>query len=444
MKSQSDNFWNEKMETLSGDSLVDIHQHKLIKQVEYVYQHSPFYRQKIDAADLDPSKIRKLEDIVRLPFTEKKELRDAQLSNAPVGRHRCCSIEDLARVYSSSGTTGIPTYIGLTTHDIYSVQAEALARFCWAGGIRPDSIVVNIPTAPFIADTFREGIERTGAVNVPTGFNTDRVISAFRYQKANAIHATISFWSYLLGEIEKMGLNPKELGLRTIIGGAEGGAKALRPRIEESFGATATEGMGMGEMTCIVFGECVQNRGHGMHYLTQGLVHVELIDPETGQALDIKQDAQGELVYTSLESQAMPLLRYRSRDHVRIVSTDTCACGRTGFRIEVLGRTDDMLTVLGVNVYPLAVMDVVATFKPRVTGKVEIQLEQPGPVVDPPLKIKVESGPQAGDKAQLKRLVERRIREKLIFQADVELVDELPTYQYKRKMINIVKKDEKR
>ena len=443
MKSASDNFWNQKMETLSGDALRDIHQQKLLKQVDYVYHHSPFYRKKLEAAGIDPGKIKKLEDIVLLPFTEKKELRDAQMSNAPVGEHRACSIEDLSRVYSSSGTTGIPTYIGLTAHDIYSVQAEALARFCWAGGIRPGSIVVNIPTAPFIADTFREGIEKTGAVNVPTGFNTDRVISAFQYQKANAIHATISFWSYLLGEVEKKGLNPKELGLRTIIGGAEGGAKALRPRIEEGFGATATEGMGMGEMTCIVFGECVQNRGHGMHFLTQGLVHVELIDPETGQALDIKQGAQGELVYTALESQAMPLLRYRSRDHVRIVSTDTCVCGRTGFRIEVLGRTDDMLTILGVNVYPLAVMDVIETFKPRVTGKMEIQLDRPGPVVDPPLRIKVEYGPQVGDKAELKRQMERQIREKLIFQADIQLVDELPVYQYKRKMIKIVEKQDR-
>ena len=199
----------------------------------------------------------------------------------------------------------------------------------------------------------------------------------------------------------------------------------------------------MGEMTCIVFGECVQNRGHGMHYLTQGLVHVELIDPETGQALDIKQGAQGELVYTALASQAMPLLRYRSRDQVRIVSTDKCVCGRTGFRIEVLGRTDDMLTVLGVNVYPLAIMDVVETFKPRVTGKMEIQLEQPGPVVDPPLRIKVELGRKVGDRAELKRLMERQLREKLIFQAAVELVDELPTYQYKRKLVKISEKSEK-
>ena len=129
-----------------------------------------------------------------------------------------------------------------------------------------DSIVVNIPTAPFIADTFREGIEKTGAVNFPTGFNTDRVLSAFQYQGANTLHSTVSFWSYFLGEVEKAGLNPKELGIRTIVGGAEGGTKIVRPLIEESFGATVVEGMGMGEQCCIIWGECVEDRGAGMHF----------------------------------------------------------------------------------------------------------------------------------------------------------------------------------
>ncbi len=436
MDSKYGSFWNKELETLSGDALFDLHQEKFLKQIEHLFDHSPFYQDKFRNAGLDRSDIKGLEDIVKLPFTEKKELREAQMINPPVGKHRACSIEELSRIYSSSGTTGIPTYIGLTQHDIYSVQAEALARFCWAGGIRPDSIVVNIPTAPFIADTFREGIERTGAAHIPTGFNTDRVISAFRYQKANAMHATVSFWLYLLNEVEKMGIDPKELGLRTIVGGAEAGAKLARPRVEESFGATATEGMGMGEMTCIIFGECAQNRGHGMHYLTQGLVHVELIEPETGAAIEIKEGASGELVYTALQSQAMPLMRYRSRDNIKIVSTDRCICGRTGFRIEVLGRTDDMLTVLGVNVYPFAISDVVSTLKPRVSGEIEIQLEKPGPAIEPPLKIKVELGEQPGDKDELKKLVEKTVRDKLIVRIKVELVDELPKYQYKKKLVN--------
>ena len=435
MDSPSAHYFNEEMETLSADALHNLHEEKFLTQVEYLHNHSSLYQEKFKTEGSLPGDIHSLEDIAKLPFTEKHELREAQMSHPPVGRHRACSVEQLARVYSSSGTTGVPTYIGLTSHDIYNVQAEATARICWAGGVRPTSKVVNIPTAPFIADTFREGIEKTGATHIPTGFNTDRVIAAFQYQGADAMHATVSFWSYFLSEVEKLGIDPKELGLRTIIGGAEGGTSLVRPKIEGSFGATAIEGMGMGEMVCIVFGECLENRGHGMHFMTQGLVHVELIDPESLESMEIREGATGELVYTALQSQAMPLMRYRSRDHIRVVSADTCICGRTGFRIEVLGRTDDMLTVLGVNVYPLAIRDVVSAMKPQISGAIEIQLEKPGPVVDPPLKVKVELGEQPGDTIKLTKRLQDLIRDKLIFRAEIELVEELPKYQYKTQLI---------
>jgi phenylacetate-CoA ligase len=429
-------MWNEKMESVTADRLKDIHEDLLLRQIHYAAENSPFYRDKYNKAGVKTSHVRTMDDIAVLPFTEKKELREAQGSNPPVGRHRACGIEDLSRVYSSSGTTGMPTYIGLTSSDIHNVHAEAIARFCWAGGIRPDSVVVNIPTAPFIADTFREGIERTGAVHLPTGFNTDRVVSAFRYQGANGLHATISFWSYLLDEVEKQGINPRDLGLRRIVGGAEGGAKIVRARVEEGFGATATEGMGMGEQCCVIFGECAANRGSGMHYLGQGLVHVEIIDPESGRPLPIEKGVTGELVYSGLIHQAMPLLRYRSRDQVKVAATERCTCGRGGFRIEVLGRTDDMLTVLGVNVYPLAVKDVISTFRPRLSGQMEIWLDKPGPAVEPPLKVRAELGENPGDLRELKKLVEHEIRAKLIAQTSVELVEELPQYQYKSKLIH--------
>lgn len=438
MAEQWRKLFNEKMESVTAEEVGAIHEEKFLAQVKYVSDNSIFYQDKFKKADLDVSRIKSLDDIIKLPFTVKSDLREAQMKNPPVGAHRACDVIDLSRVYSSSGTTGIPTYLGLTAGDVHNVHAETIARFCWGGGIRPDSIVVNIPTAPFIADTFREGIEKTGAVNFPTGFNTDRVLSAFQYQGANTLHSTVSFWSYLLGEVEKAGLNPKELGIRTIVGGAEGGTKIVRPLIEESFGATVVEGMGMGEQCCIIWGECVQNRGAGMHYLGQGLVHVEIINPETDESLKIKEGVMGELVYTGLIQQGMPLLRYRSRDHVKVVSTEKCQCGRGGFRIEVLGRIDDMLTVLGVNVYPLAVKDVVSKLIPRVSGNIEIQLEAPGPVVAPPLKVKVELGKTPGDKTELKRRLEQEIRSSLIFQAKVELVDELPQYQYKGKLIRKV------
>jgi phenylacetate-CoA ligase len=428
------NFWNEKMETMSQDELHQLHEQKLLKQVKYAYENSLLYHEKFKAVGLEPGDMKGLDDLCRIPFTEKKEIREAQLSQPPVGKHRACPVSAVSRIYSSSGTTGVPTYIGLTKHDI-GVYTEGIARFCWCTGIQPDSVVVNIPTAPFIADMFREGIEKTGAAHIPTGFNTERVIAAFQYQGANALHSTVSFWSYLLEEVQKRGINPRELGIQTIIGGAEGGTKAVRPIIEDGFGATVAEGMGMGEILCVIWGECVQNRGHGMHYIAQGLVHVELIDPETGQRLEVKDRATGEIIYTALENECMPLIRYRSRDHVTVVSTDKCDCGRTGYRIKVLGRTDDMLTVLGVNVYPLAIKDVVSNLRPKVSGEIEIQLEKPGPVVEPPLKIKVELGKEPGPLDSLKAAIDHLLREKLMFRADTELVPKLPRYQYKAKII---------
>ena len=438
MSSKKDNIFNEKLETLSGDALHDLHEKKFLSQFRYLCDHSKLYKEKFSEKGIQTGDINCLEDIVKLPFTQKHELREAQMVDVPVGKHRACTPEELSRVYSSSGTTGVPTYIGLTREDIYDIQAEAIARICWAGGIRPESRVVNIPTAPFIADTFREGIEKTGATNMPTGFNVDRVISAFKYQGADAMHATVSFWTYLLDELKRQDIDPATFGLKRIIGGAEGGTRLVRPLIEESFGATAIEGMGMGEVSCIVFGECQEDRGSGMHHLTQGLVHVELINPETCESIPIATGAQGELVYTALASRGMPLMRYRSRDNVRIVSTGTCVCGRTGFKIEVLGRTDDMLTILGVNVYPLAIREVVAMLKPAVSGHMEVLLENPGPVVEPPLKLRVETGDGVQNEAvkeKLKRQLETLIREKLIFRADVELVDELPRAQYKTQLI---------
>ncbi len=433
MAEKYSDFWDESMETISQDEFHSLHQQKFLKQFKYVYENSDFYRDKYKQAGLELGDIGKLEDITKLPFTEKRELREAQLIQPPVGKHRACAISDVVRLYSSSGTTGIPTYLGLTQQDI-ETNVEVIARALWAAGFRPDSVVANIPTAPFIADLIGDAIEKIGSLHIPTGFHTDRVIAAFQFQGANALQSTVSYASFLVNEVQRRGIEPKELGLRTLFVGGEGGTGTVRARIEESFGASMCQGMGIGEISGAVWGECYQKK-EGMHYLGQGLVHVEIIDPDTGEQLEIKDGTRGEIVYTGLERQCMPLLRYRSRDHIEVVSASKCDCGRTGFRINVLGRTDDMLTVLGVNVYPVAVKDVVSTMSPRVSGEIEIQLESPGPQVEPPMKIKIELGEQPGDLAQLKTDIERLLREKLVFRAAVELVESLPRYEYKGKLV---------
>jgi len=160
------------------------------------------------------------------------------------------------------------------------------------------------------------------------------------------------------------------------------------------------------------------------------------IDPETGEVLEIKEGLTGELVYTSLDRESQPLIRFRTRDHILVTQT-RCDCGRTGFCVKCIGRTDDMLIVSGVNVYPSAIRDVVGTLLPRVTGEILIQLREPPPSATPPLKIKVEHGAEPGDLAVLKKDIENAIREKLIFSSSVELVSPgtLPKFEYKAKLV---------
>jgi phenylacetate-CoA ligase len=227
-----------------------------------------------------------------------------------------------------------------------------------------------------------------------------------------------------------------------MLGGEPGaGIPHIRRQIEEAFGAIVRETMGNGDMLGLMWAEC--DYGEGMHFIGQGVCHVEIIDPETGMVLEIKEGLTGELVYTSLDRECQPLVRFRTRDHVVVIRT-SCACGRTGFVIKCIGRTDDMLIVSGVNVYPSAVRDVVGTLTPRVTGEIVIRLSEKPPSVKPPMKIKVEHGHEPGDLAQLKSQIETLLREKLIFSSDVELVPPgtLPRFEYKARLVEIASDNE--
>ncbi|MSR13817.1 MAG: phenylacetate--CoA ligase family protein [Gammaproteobacteria bacterium] len=174
-----------------------------------------------------------------------------------------------------------------------------------------------------------------------------------------------------------------------------------------------------------------------MHFIAQGLIHPELINPETGEVVEIKVGAQGELVCTSLDRDCIPLLRFRTRDHVIVTQTE-CECGRTSFGIRIIGRTDDMLIVRGVNVYPAAVRDVIASFTPRTNGVIEIQLTRAPPAGwEPPIHIKAEVSAATYSLESLKQAIEAQLREKLIFRGELELVPEgaLPRYEYKAKLV---------
>ena len=432
---QRDQYWNKRMETLSAPEYHRVQGEALMRQLDYVWDNSPFYKDKFKEAGLERGDIAGLDDLGRLPFTVKQELRDSLIAQRPLGRHAAQEIGDVLRVYSTSGTTGIPTYIGLTAHD-RDVWCETSNRAMWTSGMRPRHIVPLPIGTFFIAASYGEAIENLGATLIPVGVGaTDRLIGAIRNLGANYILATSSFPLYLIDYCKRKNIDTRSLGLEMFMLGGEPGAGVphIRKQIEDAFGAKVREVMGNGDMLGLMWAEC--EYGEGMHFIAQGACHPEIIDPESGDSVDFVRGARGELVYTSLDRQCQPLVRFRTRDHVEVTKTD-CPCGRTGPALKCIGRTDDMLIISGVNVYPSAVRDVVSTLAPSLTGEIQIQLKEKPPTVTPPMMIKVEHGDRPGDLDKLKTKTEGLLREKLVFKAEVELVPPgtLPKYEYKAKL----------
>jgi phenylacetate-CoA ligase len=219
-----------------------------------------------------------------------------------------------------------------------------------------------------------------------------------------------------------------------VAGEPGGGEPAFRAQLEAGWGARVTEAMGIGDVGVSLWGEC--ERQDGMHLGARGLVHAELVDPATGGPVAIEDGASGELVLTHLRHRAAPLLRFRTRDHVR-VRTSACGCGRTGPRLRCLGRTDDMLIVRGVNVFPSAVREVVSAFVPAVSGHILVRPSAPGVKQEPPLPVSVELARGAAAEAALADAISDRLRDVLVVQTRVELVrwGSIPRSEYKSMLL---------
>ncbi|TDA70036.1 MAG: phenylacetate--CoA ligase family protein [Clostridia bacterium] len=429
-------YWNEAVQGLSEEGLRRLESERLLAQLQYTLPRSPFYQRKLKEAGVELGDIKGIEDLPRLPFTYKDELRRSQEISPPLGEHACVSMEEVVRIYSTSGTTGRPSFIGLTRNDV-AVWNEISAQVYWTAGLRmTDRIVLGLPGGFFVASAIPGGFETIGAAVIPAGGSTDRVISAFQNLKAECLFGTPSYAIYLEEYLLSKGIDPRSLGIKRIYVGGEpgGGVPHIRRRIEEAFGADLLEQMGNGDMAPAIFSECQYKTG--MHFCAQGYVAMEIINPDTGESLPLKKGTKGELVYSSLQRECIPLFRFRTRDLVEVTETN-CPCGRSSVAIRCIGRTDDMIIVQAVNVFPSAVRDVVASFRPRTNGEMLIVLDEPGPQVKPPVRIQVEYGPEAGDLSQLKQELEQHIREKLIFRADVELVPAgtLPRSEYKASLV---------
>jgi phenylacetate-CoA ligase len=405
------------------------------EQLAYVLERSAFYRDKLavdSAADAGG-----LADLARLPLTEKDELRATRTAEAPIGTHLCAGREEIVRIYSTSGTTGTPTYIPLTAADLDNWVTGSARSYAAAGVSAGQRAVTTYNAGPFVAGAALAALERIGLAHVPVGTgNTERLARAIELLRPEVAVLTPSYAAYLIEWAQERGLDlPGSSVERVLVAGEPGGGEpAFRAKLEEGWGARVTEAMGIGDIGPSLWGEC--ERQEGMHLGARGFVHPELIDPASGEPVEPRDGATGELVLTHLRHRAAPLLRFRTRDHVELW-TSPCACGRTTPRVRCIGRTDDMLIVRGVNVFPSAVREVVSAFAPRVSGHVLVRPESAGVKQEPPLPLRVELARGAEPAGDLADAIRARIRDVLVVQTRVELVPwgTLERSEYKSRLV---------
>jgi phenylacetate-CoA ligase len=338
-------IWAPEIEQADRKSIEQIQLARLQDTVKRAYENVPFYRQKLDELGVKPEDIQQLSDVQKLPFTVKDDLR----AHYPFGL-LAVPMKQVNRIHASSGTTGSSTVVTYTKQDLEN-WSECIARLvCMAGGSDEDIAQIAFGYGLFTGGFgLHYGLEKVGAAVVPmSSGNTRRQIQLLQDFGTTLLICTPTYAMYLAETAESLGVNLRELPIRTAMVGGEGHTEELRAQLEEKWGMTVTENYGLSEvMGPGVSGECLEK--DGMH-INEDQFLVEIIDPETGEVLP--EGEKGEVVITTLTKQAQPLLRYRTKDLSRI-TYEPCKCGRTTARMnKIMGRSDDMLVIRGVNVFP--------------------------------------------------------------------------------------------
>ncbi len=344
-------IWNEPMECMSRDEMHDLQSKRLKEMVIRVYHNVSFYRKKMQELGLEPGDINTVEDLVKLPFTTKQDLRD----NYPFGLFATPKSE-VVRVHASSGTTGKPTVVAYTRKDIDTFSEVVARSLCCAGATREDTVQVAYGYGLFTGGLgLHYGAEKLGAAVVPiSGGNTAKQITLLQDFGSTVLACTPSYAAYLTEAISEAGIDPADLPLRIGIFGAEPWSQEMRMKIEEGLKIKAFDIYGLSE----IIGPGVSNSceaQNGLHIAEDHFIP-EILDPKTLQQLE--PGMTGELVFTTVTKEAMPLLRYRTRD-LSSLDYSPCQCGRTNVRMaKIFGRSDDMLIIRGVNVFPSQVESV--------------------------------------------------------------------------------------
>ena len=310
-----------EIETVHWDEQLELDDASYRAQLAYLFERSPFYRAKLAAAGCaTAAEAGGLVDLARLPLTEKQELRETVTLENVFGAHLCAAPDEIVRIHSTSGTTGTPSYIPLTAGDLDNWVNGSARSYAASGVAAGDRLVSTYDAGPFVAGAALAAFDRIGVCHVPLGTgNTERLLTAIELLRPQAAVLTPSYAAYLIEAAADRGLDLAGSSVeRVLVAGEPGGGEpAFRAMLEEGWGASVTEAMGIGDIGPSLWGECEQQ--DGMHLGARGFVHAELIDPETGEVRPLDDGASGELVLTHLRHRAAPLLRFRTHDHVERV-----------------------------------------------------------------------------------------------------------------------------
>ena len=420
---------------MDAEQLSALRDERARETVARCWDGSAFYRTRLQAAGAEPGDITSVADLERVPVLlgkdDERELQERSRSELghPFGEHLCAPLDAVVAVASTSGTTGTPTFYAFTARDVATTD-ELWGRAFRFAGVRPgDTVLHGFGLSMFLAGVpVVRALERMGARPVPVGAEagSERILRMAELVRPRALACTPSYAQYLAEQAPKLlGRPASELGIEIILCAGEPGAglPEVRAGLREVFGARVYDLLGgaHGVMCC----SCDAEPYAGMHVLGDDCaVTTQLVDQETRAPIPLTEGAIGERVKTSLHWEAQPQLRASVGD-VYQVHTDTCSCGIPGLRVRVLGRTDDLLIVKGVKIYPAAVKNVVQELRPLTTGIFRIVLDAPPPRVEPPLRITVERGEgadEAGD-AELAARLEKILHQRMTVRPEITVVE---------------------
>lgn len=408
-------YYNEKIETMGRNEMRALQLRRLKKIVRFAYENVPFYKKKYDEAGVGPKDIKSLDDITKLPFVTKDDLRD----NYPYGM-LAVPLEKLVRIHASSGTSGKPTVVTYSKKDL-DMWTECVARLIVAAGGRKDDIVqICFGYGLFTgALGLHQGWEKIGATVIPASSgNTERQIMLMKDLGSTAIVATPSYGLHIAETMERLGYKPEDFKLRIGLFGSEASSEEMHRELARKLHLLPTDNYGLSELIGPgVSGECEYKCG--MH-LNEDHFYAEILDPAT--MLPAESGEYGEMVLTALTKESLPMIRYRTKDITKL-NYDKCRCGRTGARMEKLrGRTDDMLVIRGVNVFPTQIEEVLLKFTKEIGNCYEIIVTRENFRDDLEIRVEPVDGEVLADYGKLEQLVGKlRTAIKNMLQIDVKV-----------------------